>query len=219
MSDEQLPTPEGGAEESVDWQKRYTDTHAEYNRLNETLKRFEADPNSVVEFIEKHHPTLIAADEAEDDGTEWDDTPAVEDTPDYEAVQKEVQELRTWQKEQMQAQERATFDREWSGWEDHVKNQASEKGIELKPRDIKALKLDSAQNNAFPVDPAKANEIFEAYVSEYFSEPVEPAKRPRAPHVPANGKPNTGQPDWSKMSQIEIDRYMTERAMELSRQS
>jgi hypothetical protein len=80
MTDE-LPA-EGGAPESpqptVDWQKRYTDTHAEYNRLNEQLSRFEKDPSALIEFIQEKHPELLAEDVEEGDTpeSEYDEEPA-----------------------------------------------------------------------------------------------------------------------------------------------
>ena len=104
---EELPTQEGGAPEvpqpDVDWQKRYTDTHAEYNRLNETFRRFESDPSAVIEFIQAKHPDLLAAEEEDTPEEEYEPDVAPVHDPRVDQHEQEIQQFRAWQAEQVYA--------------------------------------------------------------------------------------------------------------------
>lgn len=101
---EELPDTVGAPEvpQSVDWEKRYTDTHAEYNRLNEQFRRFESDPTAVIEFIQSKHPDLLAAEEEEIPETEYEPDTPVKD-PRVDQHEQQIQQFATWQAEQQYA--------------------------------------------------------------------------------------------------------------------
>jgi hypothetical protein len=103
---EELPDPVGAPEvpqPSVDWEKRYTDTHAEYNRLNEQFRRFESDPTAVVDFIREKHPDLIAAEEEDTpEEPEYEPDTTVND-PRVDQHEQQIQQFAAWQAEQQYA--------------------------------------------------------------------------------------------------------------------
>jgi hypothetical protein len=77
---EELPDQSVGAPEAtqtpeptVDYEKRWKDTHANWNTLNEQMSRFKQDPNAVIEFIRETHPDLLADTDEEDDEPDYDD--------------------------------------------------------------------------------------------------------------------------------------------------
>lgn len=182
-----------GTQPDVDWQKRWTDTHTEYNRLNETFRRFESDPDALLEFIQEHHPDLLA----EDDEPEPEPDQFLDD--EEHPLTQEVQELREWRDQQEAAQQQAIFQQEWSGWENHVKGLASKHGVELSKRDVNALRVESTGQGGWPVGPDKAGELLNGFMDElqtYEQQVVERArKRPKPARGPGDGTTATKVPD------------------------
>lgn len=179
--------------DTTDWQQRYESLQPEYTRTTQQLRRFESDPEALLEFIQAHHPDMLDADEP-------DPEPDPNLDPDLEdPLSREVQELRAWREQVEQAQQQQVIQQEWSGWEQHVKNLAQQDGVELSRRDINALRVDSHDQNGMPVGPDKAKQLLDGYLSELTAEREriieEARKRPRAPRAPGDGSPATKVPD------------------------
>jgi hypothetical protein len=99
---EELPA-EGGAPQDngqpeVDWQKRYTDTHAEYNRLNERFSSFQKDPEALVEFIREHHPDMLHENEEPEEESEYEPEYEGED-PRIAQLAQQTQQFQQWQQQ------------------------------------------------------------------------------------------------------------------------
>jgi hypothetical protein len=178
---EELPDETVGAPEvtqpTVDWQKRYTDTHAEFNRLNEQFRRFESDPDAVVEFIREKHPDLIAA-EVEDTPEEPDYEPngPVQD-PRFDTLEPTVQQLVTWQAEQQ--------------YKADLKEVAGDRS--LSDRAKRTIKSWTAEGG-------NTRQALEAAVKEWFETEEElrgPQRKP-APTPPSPGKATEVDPNASK---------------------
>jgi hypothetical protein len=85
----------------VDWQKRYTDTQAEYTRQQQALKDAESvweDEQALLARIGEKYPHLIA-DEETDDEDDFDD----DSSPSPDVMTKA--EFKEWQDEQAAAKE------------------------------------------------------------------------------------------------------------------
>lgn len=219
MPDE-LPA-DGGAPEApqdtqpeVDFEKRWKDTHAEYNRLNEQFRRFESDEDAVLEFIQEKHPHLLSEEEDPDPDPELFE----DDSTGDEETRRTLAELQEWREQVETREQQQDRTDNWTGWEQYVKEQAAEKGVELKARDLKALKMDSIGKDGYPIPPDRAAEVLDGYVSEYFAEPEEPVKKKKAPHVLPGGKAASEQVDWGGMSESEQIDHMVARARALEAQ-
>ena len=199
MSDEtpQAPVTDTPAVEAdtrqVDWEKRYNDLQPEYTRKSQRLSQLESDPSAVLEWVQQYHPDLIDGEEEQDDGQGYE-----EETDDPRWA--ELNELKTWKQEQETRQQAEETRQEWAGWEAYVKQEASTEGIELSSRDIKALKLDSADKNGRPVAPEQARTILQdaiKEVQEYEQAVLERARknRKRVPLPPGDGKTATSTPN------------------------
>lgn len=196
---EELPDETVGAVEpnqtqdqtdTTDWQKRYTDTHANWNTLNEQMSRFKSDPNAVIEFIRETHPDLLAEDEPDEDLDEFE--------PDEEERPLTRAEFNAWKTEQEQNARQQTAQQQY---ESDLKTFLN--GRELNPiaeRAIRAAPVKTPEELKKVVD-----EVLE-YDNARSSKP-----RPRVPHVPSSGQAGTDTPNWSEMTQGEINTYLAER--------
>lgn len=206
MPDE-LPGEETGAVETpqqdVDWQKRYTDTHAEFNRLNERFTRFEKDPNALIEFIQEKHPDLLAEDE-EEDTTEYVE-PDEDDQPLTRA------EWKQWQAEQAQTARTTAAQTQFET--DYTKFVGDR---ELSPQGDAFVRYAATKGDIKGPDDLKKT------IDDWFTyeDSLRPAKaKPRVPHVPTSGQAATQVPNWDDMTPGEINRYMVERVQAESAQT
>lgn len=197
---EELPAENGGAPEATqtqdqpettDWQKRYTDTHADWNRLNEEITHLRSDPQALVKFLQEHHPDLLEEDEPDE---EPDLEPDEEDRPLTRA------EFNAWKAEQAQAETSRTQAQQF---------EADYKAV-LNDREI-SKHGDRAIRYALNQGEIKNPDDLKKAVDEWFEEHGATAKpKPRVPHTVTNGTAATQQPDWSKMTPGEINRFMAE---------
>jgi hypothetical protein len=194
LPEENSSIEDTGSEETVDWQKRFTDTQAEYTRNQQALaeaRRVWEDEQAFLEQAQEKFPHLFVEEEDETDDYE-DDTA---DTDDVKAEDPRVDWL-------MKAEAERQYERDLT---DVLGDREVPKQVRswIKDRTL------SLGNNRKALE--KAVEEFDAITAEL----SQPKKKPRAPHVPAAGKAGTGVKDFSGMSREEIDAYMVERARAL----
>lgn len=205
---EELPVENDGAVEptqtqtqaaETDWQKRYTDTHADWNRLNGEITTLRSDPQALVEFLKEHHPDLLEEEEAEsEEEFEPDEAERPMTRGEFEAYKKEEAE---------KAQQRTAQQQ----YETDLKAFVNDR--ELSPLGERAIRGTAVKS---PEELKKAVDEWFEY-EESLKGSAKP--KPRVPHVPTNGQAGTGVPDWSKMTQGEINRYLTERAQAIDAQT
>lgn len=178
--------------DTTDWQKRYQDLQPEYTRTSQALKRFESDPDALIEFIQQHHPDLLADDEEPDVDVDEDDDPQYMTKAEFAEFQ------------QAQAAEKAT-----AQYEADLKKFVGDR--ELSAFGRKAIDYSATRGEInTPEDLQKAVDEWFEYDSQRSA--PEPKKR-KAPHVLAGGQENTGTKDWGEMTRSEIDQEMAERAL------
>lgn len=214
MSDEEAPrtedTPNTPDPDTPDipWQKRYEDLRPEFDRTTQALKEHESvwdDEDMLLKRVEEKFPHLLTGDDEPAPDVEDDD----EDEPQFVSRT----EFERWQAEQRTKESDRLFATD-------LKELTAEREL---PKPGKEWVTSRYQRGEFQNagDLKKALDEWYAYEDSLrgpTEEPEPPKQRPRAPHVPSNGKAQTGVPDWSQMSQTEIDKYMAERALALSQQ-
>jgi hypothetical protein len=200
---------------SVDWQKRYTDTQAEYTRNQQALadeRKVWEDEQALLARVQEKFPHLLEEGEEEtEDETDFEDTSALEVPP---AVQKELDNLRQWRQSIDGERSQQQFERDLKANID-LDTEVEDEDARGKVHDlILARTLDlQRQVGDGPKALKQAVEEFRAITA------AAPKKsRPKAPHVPAGGQPGTGVKDWSQMSRDEQTEYMVERARALEAQ-
>jgi hypothetical protein len=192
---------------SVDWQKRYTDTQAEYTRNQQALadeRKVWEDEQALLARVQEKFPHLLEEGEEEtEDETDFEDTEA---DPQEFATRKELDEFKAW-KQQID-QERGE-----SLYKQHLAEELGDREIPEKAQAwIKDRTISlGAHRNALK----QAVEEFDAISAELGSKKK---SRPKAPHVTPGGQPGTGVKDFSQMSRSEIDEWMVERARALEAQ-
>ena len=188
----------------VDWQKRYTDTQAEYTRNQQALadeRRVWEDEQALLARVQEKFPHLLAEEDDTEDEDGFEDE---QDDDEIARLRAESKQLREWQ-QAVEAERRAgAFNRDLN---DALDGQEVSKEV----RDwiyARTIALGDGQKNL-----KKAVEEFNA-----IAEGFQPKKKPRAPHVPKTGSAGGGQKDFSQMSQSEINDWMVERARALEAQ-
>lgn len=183
--------------ETTDWEKRYTDTHREWNTLNEQVTGLRSDPNAVLRFLQEHHPDMLDAGEDVEDEPEFDDGDD-EDRPLTRA------EFETWKREQADSQRAQTAQQQFEADYKAVLNDR-----EITKHGDRAIRYALNQGEIRNADDLKKA------VDEWFEEAdSRPAKgKPRVPHVPTTGQAATQVPNWDQMSRGEQNRYMAEQVM------
>jgi len=195
MDDEQLPVEDGAVDspDPVDYEKRYKDTHANWNQLNEQMTRFKSDPNAILEFIQETHPELLAdPDEEEDPQYEYEE-PDEEDRPltkaEFDAYKREIAQAQIAQTSQQKYEtDLQTF--------------------------VNGRELDEFGERAIRATPGVTTpEQLKKVVDDWFAreEARTTTAKPRVPHAVTTGPAATQVPDWNSMSQGDINKYMAER--------
>lgn len=188
----------------VDWQKRYTDTQAEYTRNQQALaeeRKVWEDEQALLARVQEKFPHLLAEEEEE-----TGDEDGFEDEDDSEIAQlrAENKQFKEWQ-QTVEAERRAgNFTRDL--------NQALD-GQEVSQQVKDWIYARTIALGDGPKNLAKAVEEFQAITGELGQK-----KKPRAPHVPKTGSAGDGVKDFSQMSRSEINDYMVERARALEAQ-
>lgn len=188
MDDEQLPG-ETGADEpnesTVDWERRYKDTHSSWNTLNEQMRRFESDPNALIEFIQEKHPDLLADEDEEPDTFEEDD---FEDPRDAEIAQLKQQlgQVTNWQQDVEAERGERRFNNDLKkAWGDE----------DIDPDVRTMIKSRTAELGNNPDALKKAVEEWRTLERKLKGEHIDQVTRSKkAPHVSAGGQAGTQVP-------------------------
>lgn len=206
MSDETAPdvnqdTPDTleTAEPEVNWQQRYEDLRPEFDRSRQTL----SSEDALMQHISENFPHLLAEDGEED----FEEDPDLrDDEPEQQAqvqAPEDYDEMRAWVAAQQYEQDLARLA---NGRE--LTDDARE-AIEDWSRagGHNAQSLEKAVNRWFKLFPPPEPEAEE-----------KPAKKKTTP-VPTGGKVATGVPDFSEMTDDQIDKWMFDRARALDTQA
>lgn len=201
MADEDTTLETGDSvqdsQEAVDWQKRFTDTQAEYTRNQQALadeRKVWEDEQALLARISEKYPHLIA-EEDEDEEPDVDDVDSSYDEPDVMTKA----EFKAWQEQQRQEQAaekaQAQFEQDFT-------------------RFVGDRELDQYGNTALRAGQYKGPEELQAAIDEYFEYldglGAKPRKRKTTPAI-QGGQAATGVPDYGEMSRSDIDRLMVER--------
>lgn len=193
---------------SVDWQKRYTDTQAEYTKNQQALadeRKVWEDEQALLARVQEKFPHLMAEEDETEDEAEGD----LEDTtpdPSQFVSRKEFEDFQAW---------RNGIDGERG--ETQFKNDLAE---ELGDREVPAKVHDWIKDRTIALGAnRKALKQAVAEFEEIQTELGSKKKpKPRVPHVPAGGSAATDVKDFSSMTRSQIDDYMVERARALEAQ-
>jgi hypothetical protein len=209
-------TPSTPEAPSIDWDspdnpylKRFQDTQASYTQNQQELARlkaYEDDPNAFLElgkgkgWIEYEEPTP---------------EPGVD--PRLAQTQQELADMRQW-REQVEAERQAErtaageelFHQDLDGW-------AEKDGVKLSQADHNAI-FGMLMRAPDPTQESAARQVYEAHVAhkkaereQWEQEYQEARRRPRVPTAPMSGDTHTGTPDWSGMSEEQINEYLAAR--------
>lgn len=210
-----LPPLAGGSEEDgaetppaetpgseVNWQERYSSLQPEYTRASQEAAQY----RSLIESARQGDPDAIAqlGFEIADDG-ELDDTPP---DPSAELVARLERIEQAEQQRQSQAQEQQML----ATAEAHIGRELDAiDGLDAADREVvidRALRLPPNADNL--PDIATAHAEFVAWDTARQARLKQARKRPPAP--PSGGQEGTEAPDWSTMTENQINQYMAERA-------
>lgn len=189
----------------VDWQKRYTDTQAEYTRNQQALadeRKVWEDEQALLARVQEKFPHLLAEEDDTEDEGDFEDE---QDDDEIARLRAEHKELRQWQ-QTVEAERRA-------GYFTRDLNKALD-GQEVSQQVQDWIYARTIALGDGPKNLKKAVEEFQAIAGEL----GQSKKKPRAPHVPKGGNAGTGVKDFSQMSRDEIDEWMVERARALEAQ-
>lgn len=197
MPDE-LPAETGGAVEtpqdqpSTDWEKRYTETHAWGNKLNEELaseRKVWDDEEAALARLAEKFPHLFEDDQDDDEEIE----PEEAERPLTRA------EFEEWKRDQAASQQQQTA------------QQMYEADLQ---KFLNGRELDEFADRAIRNTPVKNADELKAVVDNWFEKyGPQPKERPRVPHTPTTGQTATQVPDWSQMSRGDINRLMAEQVL------
>jgi hypothetical protein len=200
-----IPETGQATEAPHDWEKDYKALQAEYTRSQQALKDEQAawdDEQALIARIAEKHPHMIQADEEEETEPEYE---VEDDDPRFQKLgelEQRTQAQDAWIADQQAAQAQAAFERE-------VVEEAGERSLGKPAKDWilqETLRLGNGRANL-----AKATKAW----LEYEDSLREPAPKPNAPHVLKGGKAASETPDFSQMSQDQVNEYMAERAKAL----
>jgi len=223
VPDETTPpegTPSTPEAPGIDWDspdnpylKRFQDTQSAYTQGQQELaelRRLQQDPEAYLNLGR------------EQGWIEYDDpnTAAPEGVDPYVAqTQQELAELRQW-REQVEAERQAEriaageelFHQDLDQW-------AQQDGVQLSQADHNAiLGLLMRTPGVDPTQESAARQVYEAHVAEKKAERealeteiYQRLGRPRVPTPPTGGMTASGTPNWSAMSEAEINERMAER--------
>lgn len=187
----------------VDWQKRFTDTQAEYTRSQQALKDAESvweDEQALLARIQERHPHLIAEDETEDvddDDLDSSDEPDVLTKSEFEA----------WQAEQQATAQAKENERQFEA--------DLNKFVGDRELDDKGDAWIKSRTHKGPED---LQESVNAWF-EYIDSLSGGTKRKKKTTPPlAGGQTATGVPEYGDMKRDEINDRMVARARELETQ-
>lgn len=166
-------------------------------RLAEAEGVWEDEEAAVARFAERFPDRVSDADEELDEGQ----GPEYEDDEDDDPTAARIAALEADKQAREQREEAQAFQSQWSGWEDYVKGLVPEGTRELTAWELKALKMDSASKDGWPVTPDKAERQLKAFLKErdeYDTSIVENYRQSkRAPNRP---------PQAGKAGEAEFDR-------------
>lgn len=214
---EELPAPDGGAQEqqtqpTIDWEspdnpylKRYQDTHAWGNGLNERVQKYESDPQAFLELGKGKG--WIEVDEQQQGGGE---DPYAERWARLEAAESRIAEHDARIAAENVAAGEELFHTDLDSW-------AEKDGVKLSKADHNAI-FGMLMKAPDPTQESAAREVYEAHVGHKKAEREaleaeirEQMKRPRVPTTPANGQVATGTKPFHEMSRDERDQWVLER--------
>lgn len=187
----------------VDYQKRYTDTQSAYTKSQQALKDEQSvweDEQALLARVQEKFPHLMAEEE-EDTETEDDFEEDSGQVP--AAVQKELDELRSWRQSIDGERGEAMF-------QQHLAEELGDRDV---PSQVHTWIRDRTMGLGGNRKALKqAVEEFDAIAEGLGSQKK---SKPKAPHVPAGGKAGTGEKDFSQMSRAEVDQWMEDRVRAL----
>lgn len=210
-------TPSTPEAPSIDWDspdnpylKRYTDTQASYTQNQQRLKeleRYEQDPQAYLDLGKQQGWIEVEDPEA----SEFDDPRVTQMASRLEAAEQRLTQYET----RFQAEDRAAgeelFHQDLDSW-------AGQDGVTLSKADHNAI-FGMLMKAPDPTQEAAARQVYEAHVAhkkterEQLEQEIrEQMRRPRVPTPPTGGAAHTGVPNWSEMSEAEINEYMAARA-------
>lgn len=171
MSDE-LPVTDGAVDNPnpVDYEKRWKDTHANWNSLNEQMTRFKSDPNALIEFIQETHPDLLAEEDEEEDT----DFSVVDDEDPVAPLNSRLDKFEQWQQQQIAKEGQALFAQD-------LKEVAGERTVSRQGRDWIELQVSRGSNNRAALEKA-TKEWFE------YEDGIKGPTRKPTPTPPQPGK-------------------------------
>lgn len=219
--DDEPGTPEGNSPETgtddVDWQKRYTDTQAEYTRQQQALKDADIwdDEQAVLARIAEKYPHLMADEDSDvDDDDDDDDVTFDDDDPRITEHEKRLAAAEEFMQQQAQEEANRLFDRhlgEEIGVDDAGKPKRT---LSRQAREwifAETIRLGDGRENLKKA--YKEWVEFEDGLGEQYFERVKKSKK--APHVQANGQTATGTKPIEDMTRAEHNAWMVQRAQEL----
>lgn len=190
-------------QQEVDWQKRFTDTQAEYTRSQQALKDAESvweDEQALLARIAEKHPHLLMDEETEpveDDELDSSDEPDVMTKAEFKA----------WQEEQTQAEQIKAAQ--------HQFETDLQKFVGDRELDDKGDAWIRSQQHKGPEDLQQAVDAW----FEYLDQLGGTKRKKKAPHVLPGGKTATGVPNYDDMSHDDAVAAMVERARSLDTQT
>jgi hypothetical protein len=191
-------------QDEVDWQKRFTDTQAEYTRSQQALKDAQSvweDEQALISRIGEKFPHLIADDETDDEDDFADDS-----SPDPDVMTKA--EFKAWQDEQAQAQQ--------------AKDAVQQFNDDLTRFVGDDRELDQYGEAWIKSQTFKGPEELEAAVNGWFEHLDSLGSKPRKKRPttsPAGGKTVTGVPNYGDMTREQANDAMVDRARALESQT
>ena len=194
----------------VDWQKRYTDTQAEYTRNQQALadeRKVWEDEQALLARVQEKFPHLMAEEEETEDSDDFD-----EDQPDLSqfATKKELEEFKSWRAGIDGERSNAMFERDLKGQID-LAEEIADDAVRGQVHDW--IKDRTLSLGGTPKHLEQAVTEFRSMMGQFASKKSK--SKPRAPHVPRGGNAASGVKDFSGMSRDEINAYMVERARAL----
>lgn len=219
LGDPRNETPEGGTQETTDWQKRYSDLQPEFTRATQRvseLERYESDEQAFLELARKHGYELTEAEEEALAGGGLQEAGGVD--PNLTAVlqrldaidQRVTQNEGRWEQTDVQ-RGRQQFDADLDGW-------AKESDVELDDYDRAAILQKTLDADQPGPEAAKAAfDQFAEHVKTREQRTIDKhieGKR-RAPRPGVGGQTGTEVRDPADMSRQELNQWMTERAAQL----
>jgi hypothetical protein len=195
-----IPETGQATEAPHDWEKDYKALQAEYTRSQQALKDEQAawdDEQALLARIAEKHPNMIAAEEEPEPEIEYDE----DEAPLTRA------EFTKWQAEQKAEREQQESSRQFNA---DLERFVGER--ELSPQGQAWINEQARQGKV------KGPDDLEKAVQSYFEWEDGlrgPRAKPNAPHVLKGGKAASETPDFSQMSQDQVNEYMAERAKAL----